>query len=141
MVMISTLSLSPGAMLTRFRALLSHVLLLVICVSMLQSCGWVAESMRPYLKEHRRLETEGEDARAEILSVSQTGWSINRQPEIKLELKIFPANSEPYSGKTTLICPLIMIPHYQPGKTVAVKIDRAKQTVTVKGSYQQTPGI
>ncbi len=108
-------------------------------MSVLQGCGSIAQSMFPYLKEHQRLEAEGEDARAEIVSVTQTGWFMNNQPEVELELKIFPKGAEPYLGKTTLICPLMAIPRYQPGNTVPVKIDRSKQTVTVSGSVGQTP--
>lgn len=95
----------------------------------------------PYLAEHWRLGAEGADVRAEIITVTQTGWYHNRQPELELERTVHQKNEAEFYSTTWLISPLIMIPRYQPGKIVPAKVDANRQAATVSGSYQQTPGI
>lgn len=120
----------------------NHLILsLLLAVSLLSGCGWMTRLTLPYLDEHRRLEVEGEDAEAKILSATQTGLYLNDQPELKLSLWITRRDGAAFPAETNLICPLIFIPVYQPGNVVPVKIDPVTRTATISGSYERTPGI
>ena len=81
----------------------------------------------------RNLLKRGEPGTATILSVHETGITINNNyPVAKLRLQVEPADGEPYEVTTKCMMNRFDIPAYQPGNRVAVVIDpRNRRKVAV----------
>ncbi|MEZ4221117.1 MAG: hypothetical protein R3B13_09315 [Polyangiaceae bacterium] len=70
-----------------------------------------------------RLRQIGIPASAQILSLSDTGVTINDNPQVALALAIQSPHHGAYQVQTTSIISRLAIPRVQPGMTVPVKID------------------
>jgi hypothetical protein len=64
----------------------------------------------------------GTPARARILSVQQTGVSVNDSPQVLLQLEIQPQYGAPYQAATKAVIPIVHIPQFQPGAEVPVMV-------------------
>lgn len=76
--------------------------------------------------EHQReqLIRYGLPGTAVILNADPTGNIYNSQPEIRLRLRVTPADGSSYEAETEMIINPIYVPQFQPGKTVKIKYDR-----------------
>jgi hypothetical protein len=77
---------------------------------------------RPMFVQNKLLKT-GVSARAVIKQVSDTGVTVNNNPQIKLLLEVSPPMGVPYLVETKMIISRLQPGLYQPGMELAVKID------------------
>lgn len=71
----------------------------------------------------KKLQKSGVAATAQILEVSDTGTTINNNPQVKILLEVKSPYGEPYKVETKVIVSRINPFVYQPGMTVPVIID------------------
>jgi hypothetical protein len=60
---------------------------------------------------------------ATILKIWETGLTVNDRPQIGFLLNIQHPDGSSYETETKAVIPIIHLPQFQPGATVAVKID------------------
>jgi hypothetical protein len=71
------------------------------------------------------LAADGVSARAEVLSIWDTGWKVNEQPVIGLRVRVEPEDRPAYEAEIPKsVVSLVHIPQFQPGATVPVVFDR-----------------
>ncbi len=83
--------------------------------------------LRKFFRNMRQTQTllaTGEPAQAKILKLSDTGTTINDNPQVRLLLEVHPLNRTPYQVETMCLVSRLRISQVQPGAVVAVKIDR-----------------
>jgi hypothetical protein len=72
----------------------------------------------------RRLRTRGAPARAEVLSLDETGTSVGGLTEYKVELTVRPDDRPPYEASTILLLDPVAAENLVPGTVVHVRVDR-----------------
>jgi hypothetical protein len=77
---------------------------------------------RSIFGQNKLLKT-GVSARAVIKQVSDTGVTVNNNPQIKLLLEVSPPTGAPYLVETKTIISRLQPGMYQPGMEIAVKVD------------------
>jgi hypothetical protein len=82
----------------------------------------------------RKLAQTGEAAQARILSIEDTGVTLNTSPQVKLLLEVKPAGGEPYQVETKSYISRLDVPMFQPGKLIAVTIDPKDRKRVVVGN-------
>lgn len=80
------------------------------------------------LAQARTLIADGEPARAKILSMSDTGTTLNDNPKVKFLLEVFPGGRAPYRAEIKCYVSRLRLPQVQPGNDIAVKIDPEDET-------------
>jgi hypothetical protein len=70
-----------------------------------------------------KLQKTGISATAVILEVSDTGTTINDNPQVKLKLEVQPAHRAPYQAETKILISRLQTSFFQPGSIIPVKID------------------
>jgi hypothetical protein len=78
-----------------------------------------------------KLRAEGEPAVAQILNGSETGLSINDQPEVNFTLLVQRQGHPPYQAQTKAIISQFKLARVQVGMTVPVSVDRNDPTRVV----------
>jgi len=76
----------------------------------------VAGSLKNY-----SLMSKGKEARAEILSVRESGTRINENPVLDFSLKVYPENLMPFTSEAQQTVSILDIPKYSKGSFVKVK--------------------
>lgn len=79
-------------------------------------------------QQEQRLLASGVPAKAQIMSVQQTGTYVNNQPQAHIVLTVYPQGSGPYQAQLTKIVSLFEVSHYQVGAHVDVRYDPANPT-------------
>ncbi len=74
----------------------------------------------------KRLLAEGEDVDAVVVSVSDTGVTINKSPYVNLRLRVEPRAMPPYETSVRVLASRLAIP--RAGDAVAVRFDPRKPT-------------
>lgn len=69
------------------------------------------------------LRKEGIAAEAKILSISDTGTTINQNPVVRLRMEVQPPDGLPFETEAEQLISRLQIPMIQPGMTVPVKYD------------------
>jgi hypothetical protein len=72
----------------------------------------------------RELQASGIAAQAEVLSLWDTGITVNQDPVIGLKVEVRPADRPPYQA--TIAKSLVSrldVPRFQPGQVIAVRFD------------------
>lgn len=72
-------------------------------------------------KNYKRINEIGESAEALVLDISDTGISINLNPKIRLTLKVYPKDREPYVATVSQVVSRITVPRV--GDRLNVKYD------------------
>ena len=72
---------------------------------------------------NRALRKEGLPAEAKILSISDTGTTINENPVVRLRLEVHPQDGLPFETEAEQLISRLQVPMIQPGMTVPVKYD------------------
>lgn len=67
----------------------------------------------------------GTPATARILSLRDTGGRLNSNPAIEFQLEIQPAIGPAYTATTNAIISTVYLPRFQPGASIAVRVDPA----------------
>lgn len=76
-------------------------------------------------KKRSALVRTGQQARAVITSLDQTGTYINEQPKCRIGLRVEPASGAPFETSAVQVVLLTQIPQFQPGQVVTVRFDPA----------------
>ena len=98
---------------------------------------WLAiRLVRKAMGPDRSILQNGIAAKAQILSVQQTGVMVNYQPQIAFQLEVYPPGDAPYQVQTKAVIPLVNIPQFQPGTEVPVKIHPTDPTKVVLDMYR-----
>lgn len=72
------------------------------------------------------LRAHGAAARAEILAVWETGWSVNDEPVIGLRVRVEPSDRPPFEAVIAkALVDRVHVPQFQPGAIVPVVFDAA----------------
>jgi hypothetical protein len=74
-------------------------------------------------KRIEELVATGKQGTAVVLSLSDTGVTVNDNPRVKLLLEIHIPNYQPYKAQKTVTVPLIYLPQVQTGSTINVLAD------------------
>ncbi len=80
---------------------------------------------------NRSVLAKGEVAEAKILSISDTGMTINNSPVVRLLLEVQPSNGPSFQAETERLISRLQIPLIQPGAMVKVKYDPDTQAVAL----------
>jgi hypothetical protein len=73
--------------------------------------------------EARELQKTGEQAQAKILSIWDTGMTVNDDPVVGFLLEVYPEGRPAFQAKTKLRISRLDIPRIQPGTIVPVRFD------------------
>jgi hypothetical protein len=92
--------------------------------------------IRKAMGPNRSILQNGIPAKAQILSVQQTGVMVNYQPQIAFQLEVHPPSGAPYQAQAKAVIPMVNIPQFQPGIEVPVKIHPTDPTQVVLDVYQ-----
>lgn len=97
---------------------------------------WLAiRFIRKAMGPNRSILQNGIAAKAQILSVQQTGVMVNYQPQVAFQLEVTPPGGAPYQAQTKAVIPMVNIPQFQPGTEVPVKIHPTDPTQVVLDVY------
>jgi hypothetical protein len=137
---VATLAVLAGVIIGGIAAGLPAWVIVLICVIAILFDGGMAAVfyfafkavLGPEVERRRLLET-GEPAEATILTVEDTGITVNEiYPVVKVLLEVRPQGRPPYQAETQMMINRMDIPHIQPGLVVPVKFDpRRPQHVAV----------
>lgn len=83
---------------------------------------------------NRSLQTKGLAAQATILSLRDTGTTINQSPLVHLKLRVEPTDRPPFEAETEQLINRLQVPQFQPGATVAVRFDPHSHAVALAES-------
>jgi hypothetical protein len=72
-------------------------------------------------RNYRYVDRVGEKAMAEVLDISDTGITINKNPKVRLVLKVFPKGRPPYEAVIKQVVSRLTVPRI--GDRVKVKYD------------------
>jgi hypothetical protein len=76
------------------------------------------------MSEAKDLQRVGVAAQAEILSIGETGLTVNANPVIRLDVEVRPADRPPYQATIKrLLVSRLEIPQFQPGRVIPVRFD------------------
>lgn len=83
---------------------------------------------------NRRVINTGQDAKAKILSIGETGTRINGNPVVDIALEIQPATQPAFMASTRQTVSIVHLPSFQPGRIVNVKYIPGTDQVAIVGS-------
>ncbi len=86
-----------------------------------------------------RIATQGQLGSARIVSLTQTGMSLNDQPQIGMELDVSVLGMSPYRTVHKEFVPFLYLARLQPGATLAVRVDPAQPKKVVVAWNEQPP--
>ena len=72
-------------------------------------------------KNYKYVNRIGETAEAVVLDISDTGITINDNPKVRLKLKVYPKDREPFEASVSQVVSRVAIPRI--GDRVHVKFD------------------
>jgi hypothetical protein len=76
------------------------------------------------MSEAKDLQRVGVSAQAEILSLGETGLTVNDNPVITLDVEVRPADRPPYRATIKrLLVSRLEVPQFQPGRVIPVRFD------------------
>jgi hypothetical protein len=76
------------------------------------------------MSEANDLQRVGVPAQAQILSIGETGLTVNDNPVITLDVEVRPADRPPYRGTIKrLLVSRLEVPQFQPGRVIPVRFD------------------
>ena len=74
---------------------------------------------------------KGQDAQATVLSIQETGTTVNDNPVIDFSLEVRPSTSAPFKAVARKTVSLIELPSVQPGQTVRVRYIPGEEQVAI----------
>lgn len=93
--------------------------------------GSLIFKMRKYFQETAQINDllkNGEPAEAVVLKLAGTGSSINHDPQVILQLEVYPPERDSYQAEVKFYVSRLRISQVQPGNRIAVKINRQDQS-------------
>ena len=101
--------------------------------------AFVFSLLRKRQQNINKLLKNGEQAKASILSVSETGVIINGKPQIALQLEVTPQSGPPFTVKIHTLFSVIQPVHYKPGMVVQVRYyPNDPKSVVIESSGEDT---
>jgi hypothetical protein len=85
---------------------------------------------------NRRIISSGRLASAKILSIADTGTTINRDPVVHFVLEVQPIGRPAFQAETEKLVSRLEIPQIQPGSLVEVRYDPETLAVAILGDQQ-----
>ncbi len=80
--------------------------------------------IKPSQNAKRILQT-GHSGKAKVLSLAETGMTVNNAPQVLLTLEVTPDHTRrPYQVQTKQVISIVHIPQFQPGAKLLVRIDQ-----------------
>ena len=86
-------------------------------------CGCAAIDRLTGEGEARRIRQVGTTADAVVLSISDTGMTLNDDPIVAFRLRVRPPSGAPYEAETRARVGRLDVPQVQPGAVLPVAID------------------
>lgn len=83
--------------------------------------------------QNRRLLQNGERATATIVSVSQTGTTVNNNPVVRFVLEVKPSTRQPFHAEAERLVSLVDLAKFQEGSEVTVRYDPNSLEVAIEG--------
>jgi hypothetical protein len=74
--------------------------------------------------ESDKIDTIGLPGQATITGLTQTGMSLNDNPQMKMDLSVSLPGMQPYDATHKEFVPLMLLPQVQPGAVLPVHVDR-----------------
>ncbi len=108
----------------RRRRLSRPLLAAVVALSLAGALGCGAFDHLSGVSTAKELQATGVAAEAEILSLWDTGITVNEDPVIGLKVRVRPASGAPYEA--TIAKSLVSrldVPRFQPGQVIPVRVD------------------
>ncbi|MHB8780527.1 MAG: hypothetical protein ACYC55_03965 [Candidatus Geothermincolia bacterium] len=87
------------------------------------------------------LQRNGKKSEATVLSLTDTGWTVNQSPQVKLLLRVEPPEGEPFETELKTIINRLQVPRFQPGAKVGVVYDAATRDVALSEEAASEPAI
>ena len=79
--------------------------------------------IKPSQNAKRILQT-GLPGKAKVLSLAETGVTVNNAPQVLLNLEVTPDHTRrPYQVQTKQVISMVHIPQFQPGARLLVRVD------------------
>jgi len=94
------------------------IIIIILVIFALAFAPFIASFSRT-----RKLLQNGEIAQGTILSVSNTGLTVNDNPQARFSIEVRPANRPPFRAEAKKIISMFEILQYQPGTIVEVRFD------------------
>jgi hypothetical protein len=115
---------------------MTRVLVGVALLVALTGCA-IANKMTG-VSEEKRLQKIGEPARATILSIWDTGITLNDDPVVGLRVTVHPEKGDDYDAEISKsVISRVHIPQFQPGSVVSVRVDPADRSRVGLDVYQR----
>ncbi|HRN51604.1 MAG TPA: hypothetical protein PLC52_08720 [Anaerolineales bacterium] len=108
---------SSGLSLLSNVAVITSFVLMVLAMLLLVAGPILVSSI------NTRLQATGTAATATVVSLSQTGTYINRNPMVRIVLEVHPPNGSPFHTEAERLTTLVDLPRLQPGASVSVRYD------------------
>lgn len=83
--------------------------------------------------QNGKLLRNGEKATARILSLSQTGTTVNDNPVVRFVLEVKPSTRQPFHAETERLVSLVDLAKFQEGSEVTVRYDPNSLEVAIEG--------
>jgi hypothetical protein len=81
----------------------------------------------------RSLLRSGEPATGKVLSLTDTGTTINNNPVVRLVLEVQPVDGSSFQAETEKLISRLDIPNLQPGAVLQVRYDPLTREVAIEG--------
>jgi hypothetical protein len=126
-MVVGLLAVAAGAVVAVTEAGLSGAILLGVLLAVLIGGFWIG--LAPQARRIR-LARVGRPAEATVLSIAETGWSVQENFGLaRLQLRVEPPDGgEPYEVTIKTLVNRFEIPAYQPGMRLAVVVDPDDRT-------------
>ncbi len=86
--------------------------------------------------EANAIRQTGTPAFARVLSISDTGMTLNNDPVVHFRLRVYPEGGEPFEAETKAVIGRLDVPRIQPGAQVRVKFDPQDHTRVALDLYE-----
>ena len=80
-----------------------------------------------------RLMSVGLVGQGVIKAIRDTGVQVNYQPQFEIDLEVTLPDREPYTATITQVVAMSVLPQFQPGAVMPVRVDPADPTVLMIG--------
>ena len=81
----------------------------------------------------RSLMRTGQPAKAKVVSLTDTGTTINNNPVVRLVLEVQPPTGSPFEAETEKLISRLDVPNIQPGAVLDVRYDPETREVAIGG--------
>lgn len=106
-------------------ALIIIFISLLIALPVVLFSGYLVWRLFKNSARNRQILATGEAAQAIIISVADTGVTVNNSPQARLTLEVRPVGRQPFMAETTFLVGRLQTGMIMPGMSVQVRFDPA----------------